>query len=301
MRYRFVTCDVFTATRFGGNQLAVLPDAEGLTPAQMQAVAAEFNYSETTFVLPPDDPRHLARVRIFTPKAEMPFAGHPTVGSAVTLAELRGAGDTAILVLEEKIGDVRCAVSRTDGAVFAEFDLPQMPVRQTLAAEPGVVGAALGLDPHEIGFENHVVSVWNAGVPYVAVPVAGLAAAAKARLDPRAWAEVAPDRGIGVPASAYVYCRETVGHDCAFHARMLTGGIQTYEDPATGSAVAAFAGAVHHFDRPLDGAPQYWIEQGIEMGRPSRIRLELDIAHGAIAAARIGGHAVKVAEGTLLV
>lgn len=291
--------DVFTREPLAGNPLAVVHDCDGLDGKAMQRIAREFNLSESVFVLPPRKPGHAAAIRIFTPNFEMPFAGHPTVGSAVALAELRGAGDTAILVLEEKIGDVRCAVSRADGAVFAEFDLPQMPVRQTLAAEPGVVGAALGLDPHEIGFENHAVSVWNAGVPYVAVPVAGLAAAAKARLDPRAWAEVAPDRGIGVPASAYVYCRETVGHDCAFHARMLTGGIQTYEDPATGSALAAFSGAVMEFDRPADGACRLWVEQGVEMGRPSRLRLEIDVEAGLARGARIGGHAVKVAEGVL--
>ncbi|MBN9038925.1 MAG: PhzF family phenazine biosynthesis protein, partial [Rhizobiales bacterium] len=130
--------DVFTREPLAGNPLAIVHDCDGLDGKAMQRIAREFNLSESVFVLPPRQPGHAAAIRIFTPNFEMPFAGHPTVGSAVALAELRGTGDTAILVLEEKIGDVRCAVSRTDGAVFAEFDLPQMPVRQTLAAEPGV-------------------------------------------------------------------------------------------------------------------------------------------------------------------
>ena len=123
--------------------------------------------------------------------------------------------------------------------------------------------------------------------------------AGRAVLDSQAWLDLAPRRDNGAPASAYLYTRETVANECSFHARMFVPGNPGYEDPATGSAAAAFAGAVHHFDKPVEGPAQYWIEQGIEMGRPSRIRLELDIEQGRIAAARIGGHAVKFAEGTL--
>ena len=232
----------------------------------------------------------------------MPFAGHPTVGAAIALAEEDG-GDSlsGILVLEENIGPVRCAVSRKEGASFAEFDLPKLPEALELRADPATIGAALGLGPHEIGFENHRVSLWSAGVPYLTVPVAGLKAAAKARLDTSAWLEFAPTRAGGVAASAYVYCRETINHDADFHARMFVGESPTYEDPATGSAAAAFAGAVAHFDEPVDGSFVVSIEQGIEMGRPSRIRLEIDMEGGAMAGARIGGHALKVAEGVLFV
>ncbi len=232
-----------------------------------------------------------------------PFAGHPTVGSAIALAETRGLGngEAAILVLEENIGPVRCAVrGDASGARFAEFDLPQLPEAVLLKADGALLAAALGLDPHDIGFENHRPGGWSGGVPYVTIPVSGLAAAARARLDTGLWSQIAPIRPNGVPASAYVYCRETIGHDCAFHARMFVGGAPTYEDPATGSAAAAFAGQVNAFDQPLDGAQAFWIEQGIEMGRPSRIRLELEIAARAITAARIGGNAVRVAEGELL-
>lgn len=300
MRKRsYAVYDVFADRALAGNPLAVVFDAEGLDTDAMQRIAGEFNLSETTFVSPPENTRHRAAVRIFTPRHELPFAGHPTVGTAIALTESDGNG-AGILVLEERVGAVRCAVSRGRGVAFAEFDLPRLPERLGLSATPEAVAAALGLDHDEVGFENHTIGLWSAGVPYVLVPVRDLDAAAKARLDDAAWTALTGPVEALSPA-AFVYCRETTDPDCAFHARMFASHLGIPEDPATGSAVAAFAGAVHHFDRPLDGAPQYWIEQGIEMGRPSRIRLELDIAHGAIAAARIGGNAVKVAEGTLLV
>lgn len=303
IRRRYAIYDVFTATRLEGNPLAVVFDYEDLTTEAMQKIAAEFNLSETAFILPAEDQLHTARVRIFTPRFEMPFAGHPTVGSAIALAETRGLGngEAAILVLEENIGPVRCAVrGDQSGARFAEFDLPQLPENVALRADTAMLAGALGLDPHDICFENHRPSGWSAGVPYVTIPVSGLAAAARARLDTGIWSQIAPVRPNGVPASAYVYCRETIGHESTFHARMFVGGAPTYEDPATGSAAAAFAGQVNAFDQLPDGSHVCWIEQGIEMGRPSRIRLELEIGDGAIVAARIGGNAVCVAEGELL-
>lgn len=297
---RYLVYDVFADRALAGNPLAVVLDCDGMDTTAMQAVAREFNLSETVFILPPLDRRHRARVRIFTPEYEMPFAGHPTVGSAVALAEMEsGDRSDAIFVLEENIGAVRCAVRRDNGAIFAEFDLPQLPVEEELSADPEAFGAALGLGPHEIGFENHRVSAWSAGVPYIAVPVRDLRTAAKARLDNETWMDLLPGRSGSAVAAAYVYTRETVHHDSAFHARMFSPGNPSFEDPATGSAAAAFAGAIVHFDRPNSGMSRFWIEQGLEMGRPSRIRLELDIEKGRLAAGRVGGHAVKVAQGTL--
>ncbi|MGN6538311.1 MAG: PhzF family phenazine biosynthesis protein [Mesorhizobium sp.] len=298
---RYCVYDVFTAERLAGNPLAIVLDCEGLDLAAMQSIAREFNLSESVFVLPPENPKHRARVRIFTPDYEMPFAGHPTVGTAVALAEAGGEASDGLFVLEENIGPVRCAVGSGQGATFAEFDLAKLPERLDLAADPEAIGAALGLGPHEIGFENHRVSFWSAGVPYVTIPVKDLGAAAKVRLDNQAWSELAPKKSEWVFASPYVYCRETVRRDNAFHVRMIVPGTPSYEDPATGSAAAAFAGAIMHFDRPGDGLSRLWIEQGLEMGRPSRIRLELDVEGGKLTAARIGGQAIKVAEGMLLV
>ncbi|MDN2566129.1 PhzF family phenazine biosynthesis protein [Aquibium sp. A9E412] len=304
-RRRYRIYDVFAETALAGNPLAVVDDADGLDDATMQAIAREFNLSETVFLCRPGNPVHAAAVRIFTPAHELPFAGHPTVGSAVALAEDRAAqgdgGETALLVLEEGVGAVRCAVTLTAGGPgFAEFDLPRLPAAVPFEASNEAVAAALGLDHHAIGFENHAVSAWSAGVPYVCVPVADLEAAGRARIDARLWDAIAPREG-AVTADPYVYCRETVNHDCAFHARMFAPDAGIAEDPATGSAAAAFVGAVLRFDAPVDGAHRLWIEQGIEMGRPSRIRVEIDVAGGKLAGGRIGGQAVRIAEGTLFV
>jgi trans-2,3-dihydro-3-hydroxyanthranilate isomerase len=298
---KYLLYDVFTNTRLAGNPLAIVLDAEGLDTQAMQAIAREFNLSESVFVLPPENVRHRARIRIFTPDYEMPFAGHPTVGTAVALAEMEQEGAAGIFVLEENIGPIRCAVNRSESVTYGEFDLAKLPERLTLSADAGAIGAALGLSPHEIGFENHRVSFWSAGVPYVTIPVADLKVAARIKLDSQAWAEIAPKKSEWAFASPYVYCRETVHHDSAFHVRMIVPGTPSYEDPATGSAAAAFAGAIMHFDGPRNGVSRFWLEQGLEMGRPSRIRLELEVEHGKLAAARIGGHAVKVAEGMLFV
>ena len=297
---KYLVYDVFTEQRLAGNPLGVVLDCDGLDTAAMQAIAREFNLSETVFILPPESKRHRARVRIFTPAYEMPFAGHPTVGAAIALSEQApDDGAAGMFVLEENIGPVRCAVTKGAGATFAEFDLAQLPQKLPLTADAAAIGSALGLGPHEIGFENHRPGLWSAGVPYVTVPVAGLDAAARIRFDNQAWLELAPARENGAVASAYAYCRETVHHDSAFHARMFVGGNPSYEDPATGSAAAAFAGTILSFDRPVDGQQRFWIEQGIEMGRASRVRLEIDVEGDAATGARIGGHAVKVAEGVL--
>jgi trans-2,3-dihydro-3-hydroxyanthranilate isomerase len=300
IKRRYRVYDVFSDEPFAGNPLAVVFDSDGLDTTAMQRIAREFNLSETVFMSTPEKPAHSAAMRIFTPGVELPFAGHPTVGAAVALAEEREmSGErTEILVIEEAVGAVRCAVRRGKGAAFAEFDLPRLPERVRFEAVPELVAAALGLDPQEIGFENHRVDAWSAGVPYVTVPVSGLAAAAKARMDVDAWMKLAPHVGHLI-AAPYIYCRETVGHEASFHARMLAPHEGIPEDPATGSAAAAFAGAVMRFDAPPEGSTRLSVEQGVEMGRPSKIRLELDVERGALTAARIGGHAVRIAEGTL--
>lgn len=297
---RFAVYDVFSSERLAGNPLAVVFDAQELDDAAMQAIAGEFNLSETTFILPSQDAKHRAAVRIFTPMHELPFAGHPTVGSAIAITEAAGEGAPSIFVLEEKVGPVRCAVSRDDKGSFAEFDLPRLPEPVPFTVDPAVIAASLGLSPQDIGFENHVVTQYSGGVPYILVPVAGLDAAGRATLDVQAWLDLTGPAEALSPA-AFVYCREAVGHGNAFHARMFAGHLGIPEDPATGSAVAAFAGAITQFDRPADGVWPYPIEQGVEMGRPSLIRLELDVRGGALAGARIGGHAIKVSEGWLLV
>lgn len=296
--------DVFTDEVLTGNPLAVVHDAAGLDDAAMQRIAGQFNLSETVFVLPAQNPAHTARIRIFTPDYEMPFAGHPTVGSAIALAQSRFpdvAGDQeTLIILEEKVGPVRCGVKLSKAGAFAEFDLPKLPEQVPYNHDRIALANALRLEPREIGFENHVPTVWDAGVPYLLIPIHGLAAAGRIRINQDAMKKAAPVID-GRQLPAYVYCRETTLHDSNFHARMFVSDEGTYEDPATGSATAAFAGAIQHFDRPLDGLLRLWLEQGQEMGRPSRLRLELDIADQKLAGGRIGGSAVKTAEGQLFV
>ena len=193
MQRQFHILDVFTDTPFTGNGLAVVMDADGLDGTRMQAIAREFNLSETVFVLKPQQPAHTARVRIFTPAKEMPFAGHPTVGTAALLAELKAsaaqADGDALVVLEEEIGIVRVGVRlRAGAAPYAEFDAPRLPEDGGTAPAADDLAAALGLIPAEIGFENHRPSRYSAGNSFVFVPVASLEAIGKAQVAPQHWA-----------------------------------------------------------------------------------------------------------------
>lgn len=294
----YAVLDVFTRQPLAGNPLAVVRDATGLDDAAMQAIATEFNLSETVFLLPPARPGHSAAARIFTPARELPFAGHPTVGAAVLLAADRAAGADfeAVVVIEEAVGPVRCGVQLRSGEPgYAEFDVPKKPAPVIATLDRGLIAAALGILPQQIGFENHVPTAFEAGVPFVFVPVADLDAIAAAAPVRELWAAAFP----AAAPSAYVYCRECVCHDSAFHARMFAPHLGIVEDPATGAAVAAFAAAVFRFDQPTEGRHVLPIEQGYEMGRPSEIRLELEVERGELDTIRIGGHAVVLAEGTL--
>ena len=294
----FQTLDVFTETALAGNPLAVVLDAEGLDDIRMQAIAAEFNLSETVFVFEPRNPINTARVRIFTPKRELPFAGHPTVGTAALVAHLR-AGDLLAaqdlrVVLEEPIGDVVCVARQRKGqALAAYFELPKLP--EQLHFEPPSreeIAAGLGLEPQDIGFERHEPSLYSAGAPFLFVPIRSLDAIGRASPGVMSWATK------DGPAT-FIYTRETARQGSAYHARMFAGAWGVGEDPATGSAAAAFAGVVQAFDRPRDGEQTLIIEQGFEMGRPSLIALGLVIEAGALAAATIGGSVVRVASGSL--
>ncbi len=298
MDRRYEVFDVFTEQPLAGNPLAVVLDAADLESELMQRIAREFNLSETVFVLPAQNPAHTAAVRIFTPARELPFAGHPTVGTAVCLAAGRfgGPGEhDAVIVLEETVGPVRCGVKISDSAGFAEFDCPKLPEPVGKAAPKEFIAAAIDLAPTDIGFENHVPCVWSAGVLYHYVPVRNMEALARSRPNRTSW-----QRAFGSDG-AFLYTRETEGHDHAFRARMFAPEHGIDEDPATGSAVAAFPGAIHDFDAMTDGDHAAIIEQGFEMGRPSLIRLEVTVAGGKLTNVRIGGNAVRVASGTLRV
>lgn len=293
---RYAILDVFTERPFAGNPLAVVTDGVGLDDAQMQAIAREFNLSETVFVVPPDNTRHSARLRIFSPLQELPFAGHPTIGTAVLLALDDAGAHEAVLILEEKIGPVRCGVFlKGDGLARAIFDLPSEVVALASDLDREAVASALGLLPGEIGFENHEPTAYSAGVAFALVPTRDLEVVARSQINLAGWADAFASEA----ASAFVYCRETEENGHHFHARMFAPGLGIREDPATGSAVAALAGAIMRFDEPSPGSHYFVIEQGYEMGRPSLIDLELDVAGGHIEGARIGGDAVVVARGSL--
>jgi len=297
MRRRFVTLDVFTERRFAGNPLAVVLDAEGLDAAAMQTIAREFNHPETVFVLPPADPAHRARLRIFTPASELPFAGHPTVGTAVLLARLDAGGGGRAFVVEEGIGAVHCRAEMIDGARGrASFALPRLPAAVGAGPDAAAAGAALSLDAAEIGFDGFAPARWSAGLPQNFVPIRSLAAIARARPDP---ARFEATFAIDGRAVAYLYCAEVTQAGCDFHARMFAPGLGVPEDPATGSAAAAFAGLWAAQARRADGEHRLRIEQGCEMGRPSLMELTFSIADGRLAAATIGGAAVVVTEGTI--
>lgn len=302
MQRRYAILDVFTDTPLSGNPLAVVLDAAGLDEPRMQAIAREFNLSETVFVLPPSNTVHGAALRIFTPTLELPFAGHPTVGTAVLMGIETAGPDAAnremVLVLEEGVGPVRCGVSLkgTDRG-FAFFNLPRLAAEQPLLASRDAIAAAVGLTPGELGFENHQPSFFSAGLPYIFVPVRDLGVIAAAKVRPAPFAAAVGDSGAGL----FLYCRNLAGGSHAFRARMFNPIAGMVEDPATGSAVAALTGVIRRFDGPLAGTHDYVVEQGVEMGRPSTIQLEIDVDGGQIEAARIGGNAVVVGRGTLAV
>ena len=299
MRLAYHVLDGCTDRRCGGTPLAVVLEADALDTVRLQTIAREFNLSETVFVCKPQNAAHTARVRIFTPAIEMPFAGHPTVGTAALLAQLKapepGGNGDALVVLEEGVGPVRIGVRMRAGAApFAEFDAPKLPEESGTLPAADRLAAALGLIPAEIGFENHRPLRIAAGNSFAFVPISSLDAMAKAHVAPAHWS-AAFHGGLG----AFLYCRQTVHTTSAFHARMFAPEHGVPEDPATGSAAVGFAGVIHRFDDIPDGLHKRTVEQGYEMGRPSQIELSLEVERGKLAGVRIGGHAVRVAEGMI--
>ncbi|MDR4306669.1 PhzF family phenazine biosynthesis protein [Chelatococcus sambhunathii] len=294
----YVVLDVFTDTSLTGNPLAVVLDSAGLDDAAMQRIARQFNLSETIFLLPAEDESRKARLRIFMPHKELPFAGHPTVGAAVLLGLMdaaAGKGAAATFELEERVGPIACearATGRRSG--YGRFVIPRLPSPTGTAPSPAGLAGALGLEPDDLGDEGHPVSRFEAGNTFCFAPIRSLEALGRARIDPTLWRAV-----FGEDIGCFLYTRETGDPSLAFRARMLEPGIG--EDPATGSAAAAFAGVLAAFDRPADGTHTFRIGQGYEMGRPSVIELGMTIERGALVSATIGGTAVVTAEGTLFV
>jgi trans-2,3-dihydro-3-hydroxyanthranilate isomerase len=297
MPRRYVTVDVFTDQAFGGNPLAVVLDGEGLSDAQMQAITREFGYSESTFVLPPSDAENTARVRIFTPAREVPFAGHPNVGTAVVLARdwaRAGRELPECFVFEEGAGRVAVALKkRGDVVVAAEL---QAPERLSIGATVSAADAAdcLGLTASEIRVDDHAPCVASVGLPFLVVELASRDALRRAFAERSVHARVLPPVGVD---GVYAYVRDADGD--LWHARMLGPLFDLHEDPATGSATAAMIALRAALPAAGDGEHAWLIHQGEDMGRPSRLHgLTLREA-GAVTRVQVGGSAVVMMEGML--
>jgi trans-2,3-dihydro-3-hydroxyanthranilate isomerase len=301
-RYSFYTADVFSDRIFGGNPLAVFPRAEGLNSQQMQKIAAEFNLSETAFVLPPQTPAGTRRLRIFTPIKELPFAGHPTIGTACVLAaigEIPVQGEGAAIVLEEGVGAVPVKISAVAGEpVKAELTAPQMP---EFGPEPPAItdlAAILSLDPVDILDGQLSPQAASCGVPFLFIPLRDRSALGRIRLVRELWQQLLADYWA---SSLYAFTPDAESSNCDFRGRMFAPGLGIAEDPATGSAAAALAGYLALREQQENGTQEWAIEQGIEMGRPSWLRLGAEKQEGKICAIRVGGSSVLVSEGIITV
>jgi trans-2,3-dihydro-3-hydroxyanthranilate isomerase len=307
MKLEFHTLDVFTTRKFGGNPLAVVLGADHLSTEQMQIITREFNLSETTFVMKPEDPSHTAKVRIFFPGGEMPFAGHPTLGTAALLAELKnkpGCSFETNITLELKAGLTPVRISRIADRVNGIFTAPVVPFHAKVKM-PTIeeTARALNLSPDDIGFDGHALASVEGGPRFFYVPVKTRAALEKSKVLEPHWSNLLqavnlPERVTTIDA-AYVYTRGGDGKGTAFRARMYspTGGIP--EDPATGSATALLAAQLVSAERLSDGTHRWQLEQGYEMGRPSDLKLEADVSNSKLTAVRVGGSAVRMMSGTL--
>ena len=290
----FHTLDVFTEQAFAGNPLAVVMEADGLSVAQMQTVAREFNLSETIFVQEPQSPDHSARVRIFFPTAEIPFAGHPTIGCAIHLACKANDGDFETLItLEEEAGLVPVTVQRRGGRITAEFLAPVLPFAVQTDLSRDLVAASLGLTTPQIGFEAHTPATHQGGPRFLFVPVDSLATLARAKPHEPHWSALMVAAEVD---SAYLYTR---GDGCDFQARMFSPTAGIPEDPATGSASAILASQLFAAGAIAPGVSQFALRQGVEMGRPSQIGLSITATATGLTAVRVRGSAVPVASGQI--
>jgi trans-2,3-dihydro-3-hydroxyanthranilate isomerase len=302
---RFVQVDVFTDTPFCGNPLAVIPDGQGLTGEQMQAIAREMNLSETTFVLPPTDPTAHAKVRIFTPQVELPFAGHPVVGTSYVLTT------EGLIPRREASSEIRLELGI--GVLPVEIDCPAGGVRQVTMTQPAPrflaslpsadveqLASGLGLDPQDILSTALPAQVVSSGLPQLMVPVRSLAAIQAIALELGALHTICQRYGTH---SIYVFTRETIAPGAHVHSRLFAPLAGVFEDPATGSASGGLGAYLVHHRVVGGGEPVVRLEneQGYELGRPSRIFVEVARTGSTISHVRVGGSVVKVLDGNIYV
>ncbi len=295
MKLQFHTLDVFTTHKFAGNPLAVVLDADDLTTEQMQTICKEFNLSETTFVMKPENPGNTAKMRIFFPGGEMPFAGHPTLGTAILLAELRNIDEVRF---ELKAGITTVKITRRGEQYSGVLTAPTIP-SLAHASPPTVaeVAKALNLSEADIGFDHHAVVVTRGAIGFLCVPLKSHKALQQSKILEPHWSVIL-NKIEGLDA-AYLYARGGDNPTTNFRARMYspTGGIP--EDPATGSATVQLAAQLLTAENLKDGTHIWNLEQGYEMGRPSDLRLEADVNSGKLTSVRVGGSAVRVMSGEI--
>lgn len=299
MRYSYYTADVFSDRPFGGNPLAVFPRADGLTGEIMQKIAREFNFSETVFVFPPETADGTRRARIFTPTTELPFAGHPTVGTAFVLAaigEIPLENETRIY-LEEGVGLVRVTVRGSAGKpVYSELTAAKLPEFGADIPPIEDLAAVLSLDVSDFLTGDYRPRSISCGVPFLFVPVRDRAVLSKIKLNLTVWSSVLANAWA---SSIFVFCLDPELPGSDLRARMFAPGLGVTEDPATGSAVAALGGYLGAIEPLTDGTIERTIEQGFEMGRPSLLRVSIDKRNGEIVAVRVGGASVLVCQGVM--
>lgn len=298
-QYVFYTLDVFTNHIFGGNPLAVFPNGVGLQTEQMQAVAGELNLSETVFVFPPDHSAHTRRLRIFTPGTELPFAGHPTVGTAHLLAEIGEIpldGAETRIVFEEGVGPVPVTIRASEGhPVSVQFSAARMP--EYGPATPSIVSITevLSLEPQDIASDPPPAAL-SCGVPFLFVMLANLDALARARIRRDAWEKTLA--GYWAP-HLYLLAPPDDRPSTTYRARMFAPAMGMEEDPATGAAATALAGYLAPLGTEASGAVHWSVEQGVEMGRPSRLEVEADLSEGVVSGVRVSGSSVLVSRGEM--
>ncbi len=293
MKYPFMIADVFTKERFAGNPLAIVFEADGMPDETMLKITREFNLSETIFVHKPQSVRHLAAVRIFTPRGELPFAGHPTIGASVALG-LRH--NTSAVRLAEKVGTVVSVMTPTGKkSGHARFGLPRLPEKVDEAPDTALIASHLGLLPHHIGFNDMKPGVYSVSVPFLIVPVQDASVLKEVRIQRRGWAEMFNQGVNGV----FLYCPTPAedGNDYAARCFVDLNGLG--EDPATGSAVSCMIGHLADHGKFGEGQTDFVVRQGKEMGRPSFIEAQVKFENGQMVHAGLGGHVVINAQGEL--
>jgi trans-2,3-dihydro-3-hydroxyanthranilate isomerase len=297
--HAYILADVFTDRMFGGNPLAVFPEGDAIPAEFMPWIARELNLSEVVFVHPPGNPTHTRRLRIFTPGVEVPFAGHPTVGTACVLAAtglVPMKGPHITMYLEEGVGPILVEVTRVDERLRARFTVPRSPDYGPAPPSNNILSRLLGIDEKDILTGRLRPGSVSCGVPFLFIPVRDRRVLGQARLDLSVWREhVAPSWAPQV----YPFTLDVELQGSSLRSRMFAPAMGIAEDPATGAAAAALAGYLCGADESKDSAPLWRIEQGFDMGRPSLIDLEAEKRNGKVVAIRVGGESVLVGEGTL--